>query len=96
MAMIRDHVLPIIRLARRFDVTPKSNDLCEGLLIVTEYQEQHFCLAVDEVLGKQEVVIKSLGESLKNIPGIAGGAILGDGRVGLILDLEGVFRGHRS
>jgi two-component system chemotaxis sensor kinase CheA len=96
MAMIRNHVLPIIRLARRFNVTPKSEDLGEGLLIVTEYQEQHFCLAVDEVLGKQEVVIKSLGESLKNIPGIAGGAILGDGRVGLILDLEGVFRGHRS
>jgi two-component system, chemotaxis family, sensor kinase CheA len=96
MAIIRDHVLPVIRLARRFNVQPKSDDLCEGLLIVTEYQEQHFCLAVDEVLGKQEVVIKSLGESLKNIPGIAGGAILGDGRVGLILDLEGVFRGHRS
>jgi two-component system chemotaxis sensor kinase CheA len=38
------------------------------------------------------VVIKSLGESLRDIPGVAGGAILGDGRVGLILDLEGVFR----
>ena len=96
MAVIRDHVLPVIRLARRFDVKPKSEDLCAGLLIVTECQEQHFCLSVDEVLGKQEVVIKSLGESLKNIPGIAGGAILGDGKVGLILDLEGVFRGHRA
>lgn len=96
MAMVRDHVLPVIRLARRFNVQPKSDDLTQGLLIVTECQEQHFCLAVDEVLGKQEVVIKSLGESLKHIPGIAGGAILGDGRVGLILDLEGVFRGHRS
>jgi two-component system chemotaxis sensor kinase CheA len=48
---------------------------------------------VDELVGKQEVVIKSLGEKLKNIPGIAGGAILGDGRVGLILDMDGVF--HR-
>ena len=96
MAMVRDHVLPIIRLSRRFNVEPKSEDLCAGLLIVTECQEQHFCLSVDEVLGKQEVVIKSLGETLKNITGIAGGAILGDGRVGLILDLEGVFRGHRS
>jgi two-component system chemotaxis sensor kinase CheA len=96
MAMVRDHVLPIIRLSRRFGVSPKSEDLCNGLLIVTECQDQHFCLSVDEVLGKQEVVIKSLGESLKNIPGIAGGAILGDGKVGLILDLEGVFRGHRS
>jgi two-component system chemotaxis sensor kinase CheA len=40
------------------------------------------------------VVIKSLGETLKNIPGIAGGAILSDGRVGLIVDVEGIFRGR--
>jgi two-component system, chemotaxis family, sensor kinase CheA len=65
-------------------------------LVVTECQDQQFCLLVDEVLGKQEVVIKSLGETLKDIPGITGGAILGDGRVGLILDLEGVFRGQKQ
>lgn len=52
---------------------------------------RRFCLMVDEFIGKQEVVIKSLGEGLKNIPGVAGGAILGDGRVGLILDLDGVY-----
>jgi two-component system, chemotaxis family, sensor kinase CheA len=46
---------------------------------------------VDELIGKQEVVIKSLGESLRNVRGVAGGAILGDGRVGLILDPEGLF-----
>jgi two-component system, chemotaxis family, sensor kinase CheA len=95
MALVRDHILPVLRLSRRFCVEPKSEDPCDGLLIVTECQEQHFCLLVDEVLGKQEVVIKSLGDMLKNISGIAGGAILGDGRVGLILDLEGVFRGQR-
>jgi two-component system chemotaxis sensor kinase CheA len=93
-AMVRNQVLPVLRLSRRFNVTPKSDDPCQGLLIVTECQEQPFCLLVDEVLGKQEVVIKSLGEMLKDVPGIAGGAILGDGRVGLILDLEGVFGGN--
>lgn len=95
MAMVRDRVLPVLRLSRRFNVTAKSEDPTNGLLVVAECQEQHFCLLVDEVLGKQEVVIKSLGETLKNIPGITGGAILGDGRVGLILDLEGVFRGNQ-
>ena len=49
-------------------------------------------LMVDEFLGKQEVVIKSLGECFKNTGGIAGGAILGDGRVGLILEMSEVFR----
>lgn len=95
-AMVRNQVLPVLRLAKRFNVKPKSDDPCQSLLVVTETQEQPFCLLVDEVLGKQEVVIKSLGETLKDISGIAGGAILGDGRVGLILDLEGVFRGHKA
>jgi two-component system chemotaxis sensor kinase CheA len=49
---------------------------------------------VDEVIGKQEVVIKSLGETMKRIQGVAGGAILGDGRVGLILDMEGIYEGN--
>ena len=44
-------------------------------------------LLVDELLGQQQVVAKSLGEAMGRIPGLAGGAILGDGRVGLILDV---------
>ncbi len=46
---------------------------------------------VDEIIGEEEVVIKSLGESLKDIKGISSGAILGDGNVGLILDPESLF-----
>jgi two-component system chemotaxis sensor kinase CheA len=51
---------------------------------------------VDELIGKQEVVIKPLGEAFGNVTGIAGGAILGDGRVGLILDLERLFQGKEQ
>jgi two-component system chemotaxis sensor kinase CheA len=93
MAQVRGHLLPVVRLYRRFGVRPRSEDPCEGLLVVAECEGHPFCLLVDDLVGKQEVVIKSLGESLKNIAGIAGGAILGDGRVGLILDMDGVFRG---
>ena len=69
-----------------------NQSLEQSLLIVTE-TESRTCSAcvVDELLGRQEVVIKSLGEVFGNIAGIAGGAILGDGRVGLILDPKGVF-----
>jgi two-component system, chemotaxis family, sensor kinase CheA len=49
-------------------------------------QENNRELLVDELLGKQEAVIKSLGDAFQQAPAIAGGAILGDGRVGLILD----------
>ena len=93
MAMVRNSLLPVVRLYRRFGVEPRSEVATESLLIVAEAAGKNFCLMVDELIGKQEVVIKSLGETLKDIPGVAGGAILGDGRVGLILDLEGIFRG---
>jgi len=91
--LVRDSVLPIIRLHERFGVTPRFSDPWEALLIVAECEGKRFCMMVDEFLGKQEVVIKGLGDMLKNIRGIAGGAILGDGRVGLILDLEAIFLG---
>jgi two-component system chemotaxis sensor kinase CheA len=51
---------------------------------------------VDELIGKQEVVIKNLGETFRDVPGVAGGAILGDGRVGLILDVDGLYKGSRN
>jgi two-component system, chemotaxis family, sensor kinase CheA len=88
MALVRGDLLPITRLYRKFAVKPRSEDPRESVLVIAEVEGERFCLMVDELIGKQEVVIKSLGEALKDIPGIAGGAILGDGRVGLILDLE--------
>jgi two-component system, chemotaxis family, sensor kinase CheA len=91
MAMVRGALLPVIRLHRRFGVEPRFRNPWESLLIVSENGGKQFCLMVDQLIGKQEVVIKSLGETMRNIPGVAGGAILGDGRVGLILDLEGLF-----
>ena len=55
-------------------------------------------VVVDQLLCKQEVVIKSLGETFSSVRGVAGGAILGDGRIGLILDAHGIvelMRGER-
>ncbi len=88
MALVRGDLLPVIRLYRKFGVAPRSEDPRESVLVIADVEGSRFCLMVDELIGKQEVVIKSLGETLRDIPGIAGGAILGDGRVGLILDLE--------
>ncbi len=87
MALVRERLLPVIRLADRMGIEARSVDACDGLMIVGESQERQFCLLVDELAGKQEVVIKSLGATFQGVKGIAGGAILGDGRVGLILDL---------
>jgi len=96
MALVRGSLLPIVRLHRRFNIEPRSMDPCECLLIVAENGDKRFCLMVDELLGKQEVVIKSLGEKFQHVEGVSGGAILGDGRVGLILDLERLFGGRHG
>ena len=91
MVLVRGSLLPILRLHARFGVAPVSQDPAAGILIVAECERKSFCLLVDELIGKQEVVIKSLGESFKDVTGIAGGCILGDGRVGLVLDMEALF-----
>jgi two-component system chemotaxis sensor kinase CheA len=92
MALVRDALLPVLRLYRKFRVKPRSEDPSQSVLVVAESEGQRFCILVDELIGKQEVVIKSLGETFKGATGVAGGAILGDGRVGLILDLDRLYK----
>jgi two-component system chemotaxis sensor kinase CheA len=94
MVMVRGSLLPVVRLYNKFGVIPRSEDPCQSLFIVAEGEGQRFCLMVDELIGKQEAVIKNLGSTFKDIAGIAGGAILGDGRVRLILDLAGLMKEH--
>jgi two-component system chemotaxis sensor kinase CheA len=59
---------------------------------VVEDDGRRMGLLVDELLGQQQIVIKSLGELVRGIPGISGSAIMPDGRVGLILDVNGLLR----
>jgi two-component system, chemotaxis family, sensor kinase CheA len=92
MALVRDRLLPVVRLAKKLGVSAGAAG-SDGLLIVGESEGLQFCLQVDELAGKQEVVIKSLGGMFRQTRGIAGGAILGDGRVGLILDMAALRPG---
>lgn len=92
MVMVRGNLLPIFRLHRLFNVPDAITDLCQGMLIVVDGEESRCALMVDELLGQQQVVIKTLGSSIGHIPGVAGGAILGDGHVGLILDAVELVR----
>ncbi|MDD2389808.1 MAG: chemotaxis protein CheA [Desulfobacterales bacterium] len=91
MIMARGKLLPLIRLNRICGVQADSDNPWDGLVVVIENKNDQRCLLLDELLGQEEIVIKSLGESLKKVKGLAGGAILGDGRVGLILDMAGLF-----
>jgi len=83
---LRDIVLPLIRLQKVFNVQPRgeADDFC--YVVVVGAAEKRMGLVVTRLVGQQEVAIKSLGNYLANIPGIAGSTILGDGRVALIID----------
>lgn len=89
--LIRDDLVPIIRLYKVFGVEGTHTDPCDAIVVVIENEGRKRALMVDELLGKEEVVIKSLGGYMKDVKGVAGGTILGDGRVGLILDLAGLI-----
>ncbi|MCX7635591.1 MAG: chemotaxis protein CheA, partial [Syntrophales bacterium] len=88
---VRGKLLPLVRLNELFAVDDVPRDPWDAIIVVVEGNGRSKAVMVDEILGKTEVVIKSLGEGMRNIKGIAGGAILGDGQVGLIIDAEGLF-----
>jgi two-component system chemotaxis sensor kinase CheA len=83
---VRGKLRPMLRLYEYFKITPRTTNPSEALVIVVESANQQRCILVDELIGKQEVVIKSLDERFKQNKALAGAAILGDGKVGLILD----------
>jgi two-component system chemotaxis sensor kinase CheA len=88
MVNLRGQILPLLRLDRLFSLTGARSDPTQALVVVVEGIGQRVGLLVDEVISQQQVVIKTLGEGLGETPYVAGGAILSDGRVGLILNIE--------
>jgi two-component system chemotaxis sensor kinase CheA len=88
---LRGEILPLFRLYELFDVQPRSKVPCEALVVVARDNDRRCGLLVDEILGQQQVVIKSLGDGIGTVAGVSGGAILGDGNVCLILDVPGIL-----
>jgi two-component system chemotaxis sensor kinase CheA len=83
---LRGKLLPIHRLHRRFGIRSQAVCPSEGILVILEVSGKVSALLVDEMVSKQEVVIKNLGAYMQAVPGVSGGAILGDGNIALILD----------
>ena len=83
---LRGKFVPIHRLHRRFGLPGESVNPWDGIVVIVENAGKVSALLVDEMISKQEVVIKNLGAFMQNLPGVAGAAILGDGSIALILD----------
>ena len=92
MVTIRGALLPMVRLYKLFGVVSATENPTDALLVIVEEDNKKCCLLVDKLLGQQQVVIKSLGEGLGMVKGVSGGAIMGDGRVSLILDVPGLIK----
>lgn len=90
----RDNYIPIIRLYQEFGIESRCNDLSTGLLVIVETDGSQIGLFVDDLLGQQQVVIKSLETNYEQVPGISGATILGDGTVALILDMPSLIESH--
>lgn len=87
-----DGLIPLYRVHRLFDIPGATTEPTEASVVVVEHEGKQFGLLIDELLGQQQIVIKSLGESMRGTEGIAGGAIMPDGKVGLIIDLDSLIR----
>jgi len=93
---LRDSYIPVIRLHKKLGVYDAKEDLADGLLVVIESGGQRAGVFVDDLLGQQQVVIKSLESNFMKIDGIAGATILGDGTVSLILDVMETVTSHKG
>ncbi|MBU0992892.1 MAG: chemotaxis protein CheA [Proteobacteria bacterium] len=92
MIMLQDGLIPLFRLNMLVDHQAEQTGNKRSFAVIVENNNRKIALGVDELIGKQQIVIKSLGEFMKSATGISGGAILQDGRVGLILDVPGLIR----
>ena len=88
---LRGEYLPVIRLYELFGIPPQTTALEQGLLVVVEGEGRRASIFVDELLGQQQVVIKSLETNYRKVDGISGATILGDGTVAMIIDAGGVI-----
>lgn len=89
---LRNEYIPIIRLAEIFGIAPRNEGLEKCLLVVVEAGNAKVALVVDDLLGQQQVVIKSMEANYRKVEGISGATILGDGTVSLILDITDLIQ----
>ena len=91
LCMVRGNCMPLLRLGRLFNTQHTHQNPTDALVVIVRDNDRQCCLLIDELLGQQQVVIKSLGDGVGNVRGVSGGAILGDGNVCLILDVPGII-----
>lgn len=88
---LREELLPIVRLNRVLELDDTSPHPWDCTLVCAENEKGRFAVLVDDLIGRQQVVIKSLGKTLTHLKEVSGGAVLGNGEIALILNVEGLY-----
>jgi len=88
---VREAYLPVLRLADIFPPRTPSTE-ARGIAVIVEADGNHCALIVDEVVGQQQVVVKSLEANFRKVPGLSAATVMGDGSVALILDVSHIVR----
>jgi len=93
---VRGEYLPVVSLAREFNIQSGVTQLDKGIFVILEAEGSRVALAVDDLVGQHQVVIKSLETNYRKVHGVSGATIMGDGRVALILDVAALVRLTRA
>lgn len=96
MLTVRGESMPLFRLCEMFNVRGAKTDARDALAVIVGSNGSRCAILVDDLIGQQQVVIKSLGKTFDRLDGVSGGAIMGDGRVAIILDATGLARLAKS
>lgn len=94
MIMVRGQCYPLLRLHEYYKVKTQVTQIPEGIVVMVENNDKALCIFADELLGEQQVVVKTLPDYIKKtkkIGGLAGCTLLGDGSISLILDVGGLI-----
>ncbi len=93
---VRDEYLPVIAIHEVLDVENAITDPTQSIAVIVQGEGRRYAMLVDELIGQQQVVVKSLEDNYRKVPGVSAATILGDGSVALILDITGLHRLSRA
>ncbi|MDO8453005.1 MAG: chemotaxis protein CheW, partial [Sulfurimonas sp.] len=89
---LRGEMIPVMRLNEILGINDKRPEIWESTLICVESEDGKYALLIDDLVGRQQVVIKPLGKALAKLEGITGGAVMGNGDIALILNVDALFK----
>ncbi len=92
MLSLQGELIPLISMSALYEIGSTQKEEGMSIVVIVEDEEKQAGLLVDELIGRQQVVIKTLGGAIKSTPGISGGANMPSGRVGLIIDVAGLLK----